>query len=363
MEKFFSRLKRYCDDFHLEYKLVDIDGKVLYTNYGDDTTINIPAVLRDPTLTVFPIQSSNFINGYVITASQLSHLEKVLLGNFAGTLATLHAFEHGGVTRYNSLNFWRDVLHRQIEEDELLSYSDQNHINLNNLFLILFIKISPAPELQVNDINYIQDLIKGYCVVCKKIYYTLLHPGELILIIEIPRERASDFKKIKEDSNYRMISDDVIHRLQKLNTFEGKSIIMGVSEIITEFRDISRTFSNLKNLMLTAAKLDERSRVILYDHLPLYSLLQNISKIDAQKYVDTVFKNIHPFSKNLLVTIETLYRNNLNISQAAHKLGLHRNTLEYRLHKIHSQTHLNPLDMYDAVQLILALQLKKLYNV
>jgi len=102
MEKFFSRLKRYCDNFKLDYQLVDIDGKVLFSNYGEQSTVNISTALKDPLLTVFPIQSSNFVGGYVITASQLSYLEKNLLGHFAGTLASLHALEHGGATRYNS---------------------------------------------------------------------------------------------------------------------------------------------------------------------------------------------------------------------------------------------------------------------
>lgn len=361
MEKFFSRLKHYCDNFKLDYQLVDIDGKVLFSNYGDESTINISTALKDPLLTVFPIQNSNFIGGYVITASQLSYLEKSLLGHFTGTLASLHALEHGGATRYNSLNFWRNVLYHQIEEDELLTYCERHHINLSNCFLVLFIKITPPIDLPVTDINYIQDLIQGYCGTYKTVYNTLLHPGELILIIELPRDEVTVIEKTEH--NLQIHGHDIIERLQRLTKFSKKNIIIGVSETVEYFRDIAQAFGMLKNLIDTATKLDMHSRVVLYNHLPIYSLLQGLSASSAQKFVHTIFKNLNPLKKHFLITLEVLFLSNLNISLAAKKLRLHRNTLEYRLHKIHSLTQLNPMNMYDAAQLMLAIQLKKLYNI
>ena len=251
-------------------------------------------------------------------------------------------------------------MHRQIEQDELLTYCERHQINVNNCFLLIFIKITPLLDLAVTDINHIQDLVKGYCGTCKAVYNTLLHPGELIFIIELARDRVKDTEKIEQ--NLQRYGQDIIERLQRLNKFTKKNIIIGVSETVEYFHDISINFGMLKSLIHTASKLDMRSRVVLYNNLPIYSLLQGLSSRDAQKFVHTIFKNLNPLKKHFIITLEALFLSNLNISLAAKKLRLHRNTLEYRLHKIHSLTQLNPMNMYDVAQLMLAIQLKKLYN-
>ena len=96
------------------------------------------------------------------------------------------------------------MLHRQIEQDELLTYCERHQINVNNCFLLIFIKITPLLDLAVTDINHIQDLVKGYCGTCKAVYNTLLHPGELIFIIELApkspmNQRAIMFIKYHQD--------------------------------------------------------------------------------------------------------------------------------------------------------------------
>ena len=59
----------------------------------------------------------------------------------------------------------------------------------------------------------------------------------------------------------------------------------------------------------------------------------------------------------LITTLNQFLADNLNVSQAAKHLYLHRNTLVYRLGKIQNLTGLNPRNFDEAMELKLALLL------
>lgn len=63
------------------------------------------------------------------------------------------------------------------------------------------------------------------------------------------------------------------------------------------------------------------------------------------------------YGPELIETLEQFLADNLNVSQAAKHLYLHRNTMLYRLAKIHSLTGLNPRNFEQALVLKLALML------
>jgi DNA-binding PucR family transcriptional regulator len=60
-------------------------------------------------------------------------------------------------------------------------------------------------------------------------------------------------------------------------------------------------------------------------------------------------------SREQIQTLETLFARQLNVSEAARQLYLHRNTLIYRLDKLTEETGLDPRQFPDAVLLQLFL--------
>ena len=59
----------------------------------------------------------------------------------------------------------------------------------------------------------------------------------------------------------------------------------------------------------------------------------------------------------LAATLESLFKNDLNVSRTARSLFMHRNTLNYRLAKIRAATGLDPCSFADAAALDLLLAL------
>lgn len=61
--------------------------------------------------------------------------------------------------------------------------------------------------------------------------------------------------------------------------------------------------------------------------------------------------------KELMFTLDSLFKNDLNISKTARALFMHRNTLNYRLNKIRASTGLDPCSFGDAVELLILVSL------
>ena len=65
------------------------------------------------------------------------------------------------------------------------------------------------------------------------------------------------------------------------------------------------------------------------------------------------------FSEEILHTIETFFRKDLNLSDTARQLYIHRNTLVYRLDKVQRMTGLDLRRFDDAVTFKMLLEMKK----
>ena len=81
-------------------------------------------------------------------------------------------------------------------------------------------------------------------------------------------------------------------------------------------------------------------------------------------FLQEVFKKnpIDALDKETLFTIHKFFENNLNVSETARKLFVHRNTLVYRLEKIKKITGLDLREFDDAITFKVALMVKKYLN-
>ena len=67
-------------------------------------------------------------------------------------------------------------------------------------------------------------------------------------------------------------------------------------------------------------------------------------------------------NQELMRTLEAFFENNLNISDTADNLGIHRNTVIYRLDRLTNYLNLDPRNFIDAMTIKIALLLKKISN-
>ncbi|MGN0818150.1 MAG: PucR family transcriptional regulator [Candidatus Coproplasma sp.] len=97
------------------------------------------------------------------------------------------------------------------------------------------------------------------------------------------------------------------------------------------------------------------------DKLSLNKVVEELTRAQREELLDGCeLKNFVKIfeDEDMMNTLDCLFENNLNVSQASRALYMHRNTLIYRLNKITEITGLDPRDFSDAVTFII---LHKLY--
>ncbi|GHU67186.1 hypothetical protein FACS1894184_06580 [Clostridia bacterium] len=91
--------------------------------------------------------------------------------------------------------------------------------------------------------------------------------------------------------------------------------------------------------------------VYLYHRLTLERFLMEIPRDMGQRYNHIMFnrKTARLFNEEMLHTIEMFFAKDLNLSDTARQLYIHRNTLVYRLDKVQRQTGLDLRHFDDAI--------------
>ena len=128
-----------------------------------------------------------------------------------------------------------------------------------------------------------------------------------------------------------------------------------ISYEITKVNDIYDAYSNLLPLKEFSKIIHSKNNIYEFNKLLLANIFLNIKKEKNLNYLENIFQknNRYKLDKELLNSALIFFENNLNISEAAIKLYIHRNTLVYRLKKIKSITGYDIRKFNDAVNFYL----------
>jgi len=98
-------------------------------------------------------------------------------------------------------------------------------------------------------------------------------------------------------------------------------------------------------------------RVISYNELGIGRLIYQLPPNLCRMFIQEIFESgeMTEFDQEILTTINTFFDNNLNVSETARQLFVHRNTLVYRIEKLQKSTGLDIRTFEDAMTLKIAL--------
>lgn len=94
--------------------------------------------------------------------------------------------------------------------------------------------------------------------------------------------------------------------------------------------------------------------VLYYDKMLFEKVIYNINKDLKQELLDRFEEKFNAFDSEMVTTIEEFVDCGLNISDAARKIYIHRNTLIYRLDKIKKETGFDIRNFKEATVFIIA---------
>jgi carbohydrate diacid regulator len=120
----------------------------------------------------------------------------------------------------------------------------------------------------------------------------------------------------------------------------------------TSFKSMSKFNQSYIDCDLALQISDEAEDFISFAELEPKALIYKIDRAWVERFTTRIMnKTLDKYAD----TLETFFKNNLNIQQTAEDLFIHRNTLIYRLSKIENETGYDPKRFKDALTLQLAL--------
>ena len=173
--------------------------------------------------------------------------------------------------------------------------------------------------------------------------------GDVVLIRQMPE--GSGIKENKIASSIE----------EALRAGGEPTVVVGIGTVATHLRDLAKSYKEAQIAIEVGKVFDTEKYVINYENLGIGRLIYQLPTTLCEMFLQEVFKKnpIDALDKETLFTIHKFFENNLNVSETARKLFVHRNTLVYRLEKIKKLTGLDLREFDDAITFKVALMVKK----
>ena len=144
------------------------------------------------------------------------------------------------------------------------------------------------------------------------------------------------------------------------NEYSAK-IVSGVSSIVENLKDLARAYKEARIALEVGKVFDIEKPVMSYENLGIGRLIYQLPTTLCEIFLGEVFKkgSLESLDRETLMTVQSFFENNLNVSETSRKLFVHRNTLVYRLEKIRKLTGLDLREFEHAVTFKVALMVKK----
>ena len=194
--------------------------------------------------------------------------------------------------------------------------------------------------------NLVLEDMKGLYTTGTKDYVTSVDEGHIILIKAL--EKTDDYKEVNE------IAKAIV---DTLGSEAMVDVRVAYGTIIEELKDVSKCYKEASMALDVGRIFYVEKNVLAYNELGIGRLVHQLPISLCEMFLNEVFHGnaIEQLDKETLVTVNAFFENNLNISETARQMYLHRNTLGYRLDKITRTTGLDVKTFDDALAFKIAL--------
>lgn len=235
--------------------------------------------------------------------------------------------------------FYQSMLTYNINPDELVNLCRRHHYKFEaDRVVITIMLLNPSDEMQ----NILAEIF----------------PEQEADIVAFSKQQYSVIYNVNEGNGELLelcnaIRDTIINELQT-------DTQIGVGEVVQYADKLHESYEKSLEAIAIGRRINYSGGVWAYNNLLPEILLSEVADIMLTKYADMNMKMKAVLDTETEQLVEELFKQNLNISQTAKQLFMHRNTLIYRLDKLQKTTGLDVGKFEDAVKLRLFLALHKL---
>lgn len=166
-------------------------------------------------------------------------------------------------------------------------------------------------------------------------------------------------KELAEQESLESLEQTARTLVDMLNTEAMTQVRVAYGNPVGELKDVSKSYKEAKFALSVGRIFYESKTVMAYGNLGIGRLIYQLPPTLCESFLREVFGEKPPeLDEETLHTIRRFFDNNLNISETARQMFLHRNTLVYRLEKLQKITGLDVRAFEDAMTLQIALMVE-----
>ncbi len=242
--------------------------------------------------------------------------------------------------RFDRNNFIQNLLLDNLLLVDVYNRAKKLHIETEARRIVYIVEINPEKD------NTVMEIMKGLFGSDGRNFITAVDEKSIILVQELEQDEEYD----KAAQTARTICD-------MMNTEAMSNVRVSYGTIIHEIQQISRSYKEARMALNVGKIFYTEKSIHAYNTLGIGRLIYQLPVNLCEMFMHEVFTNQMPdtFDEETLTTINKFFENNLNVSETARQLFVHRNTLVYRLEKLQKSTGLDIRVFEDALTFKIAL--------
>ena len=275
-----------------------------------------------------------FVEGDDNHASKMSQILSVSLGNIKSLYDE----------KYDKGSFIKNIILDNILPSDIYIKSNELHFNNEEPRAVIVIKfqnsVATAPYEIIN--GMITDKNKDY-------------------VISISEQDIVVVKEVSENTTGEELEAFAAKLLKTAAAESSAKFLVGSSSVVDNLKDLARAYKEARIALEVGKVFDIEKPIMSYENLGIGRLIYQLPMTLCEIFLQEVFKkgSLESLDRETLMTVQSFFENNLNVSETSRKLFVHRNTLVYRLEKIRKLTGLDLREFDHAVTFKVALMVKK----
>ena len=342
-------IKKTIDELHsitrVDFTVFDTDGNLVAS------TETNPAI--DPEMIrMFAVSAadSQEVRGYHFFKIMEDNLpENILISRGSGedvhvmgkvAAASIHSLMSAYHDRYDRNTFIQNLLLDNLLLVDIYNKAKKLHIETEARRLVYII------ETRGEEDTTAMEVLRGLFAGNSRDFITAVDERSLIYVQELHDE--DDY-----ESAY-----SVAGMICNMMDTEGlPSVRVSYGTIVNEIQQVSQSYKEARMAMDVGRIFYTEKRIHAYSTLGIGRLIYQLPPNLCEMFMNEVFTAQKPdsFDEETLITINKFFENNLNVSETARQLFVHRNTLVYRLEKLQKSTGLDIRSFDDALTFKIAL--------
>ena len=242
--------------------------------------------------------------------------------------------------KYDRNNFIKNVVLDNVLPGDIVIKARELHFNAEISRVVFLIRIVSANDISAYDV--IQNLFPDK----NKDFVFNIAESDIVLVKEIKNTvDSNDLEKLA-----RSIADT-------LSSEFYTRVNVGIGTAVIGVKDLARSFKEAQMALEVGKVFDTDKNIVSYDNLGIARLIYHLPTTLCETFLHEVFKrgSIDSLDHETLFTIQKFFENNLNISETARQLYVHRNTLVYRLERLEKAIGLDIRKFDDAMTFKIAM--------